>query len=170
MCACDGVWWHPAPSRPEPRPAPRPAPGHNGSITSSSQSSDESEEQTRDNPPLNTARGYRCASAISTYLVDSRYYLHIYISTISRGYRSASLPRHSSVSHYRRSVTMPDIKQTAETSNNSNHHNHFEDRTSNLQLTTWLQSLTGASPQPPSHADTEEWGQILFCPQQWSLH
>ena len=52
------------------------------------------------------------------------------------------------MSHYRRSVTMPDIKQTAETSNNSNHHNHSEDRTSNLQLTTWLQSLTGASPQP----------------------
>ena len=134
----------PGPSRLEARPAPRHAPGHNGSITSSSQSSDESEEQTRDNPPLITARGYRCASA-DIYT--------IYISTLStlslsRGYRSASLPRHSSVSHYRRSVTMPDIKQTAETSNNSNHHNHFEDRTSNLQLTTWLQSLTGASHQP----------------------
>ena len=63
----------------------------NGSITSSSQSSDESEE------------GARVGSS----------------GRVPRrrpgGYRSTSLPRHSSAANYRRSVTMPNIQQQSTT-------------------------------------------------------
>ena len=65
----------------------RPNPQLNGSITSSSQSSDESEEGTR---------------VGSSGRVPRR----------RPGYRSTSLPRHSSAGNYRRSVTMPNIGST----------------------------------------------------------
>ena len=62
----------------------------NGSITSSSQSSDESEEGAR---------------VGSSGRVPRR----------RPGYRSTSLPRHSSAGNYRRSVTMPNIQQQQST-------------------------------------------------------
>ena len=65
----------------------RPNPQLNGSITSSSQSSDESEEGAR---------------VGSSGRVPRR----------RPGYRSTSLPRHSSTGNYRRSVTMPNIQST----------------------------------------------------------
>ena len=46
-------------------------------------------------------------------------------------YRSSSLPRHSSGGQYKRSITLPDIKSHEE----RGHHD--------VQLTSWLQSLTG---------------------------
>ena len=109
----------------------------NGSITSSSQSSDESEEA-----PAN-----------------------IRVPRRRSGYRSTSLPRHSSASNYRRSITMPNIQSqddsdTANLGNNKEENNlvfgqitpirsqntTFITQThppqNSVQLTTWLQSLS----------------------------
>ena len=115
---------------------------HNGSITSSSQSSDESEDPSISHNSIRNQRRQRG---------------HYQQATGS--YRSSSLPRHSSVSQYRRSITMPNIKSQAEPgsvsvssyNNNSTLIGQIEpirppgppNSHNNVQLTTWLQSLTG---------------------------
>ena len=120
-----------------------PPSGHNGSVTSSSQSSDDSEEPLVTQGPRHhrPRRGHGQPPGAS--------------------YRSSSLPRHSSASSYRRSITMPNIKQGDQglsviTNNYSGHYNNnpvgrdltgqidpIRGHNNNVQLTTWLQSLTG---------------------------
>ena len=119
---------------------------HNGSITSSSQSSDESEDPSISYNSIRNQRRQRG---------------HHY-QQAAGSYRSSSLPRHSSVSQYRRSITMPNIKSQVEPgsvsvssyNNNSTLIGQIEPirppapptSHNNVQLTTWLQSLTGADP------------------------
>ena len=100
----------------------RPAGCHNGSITSSSQSSDDSEEPGGPAGPLVTRNPRRRSGGGG--------------GGGGGVYRSSSLPRHSSGGQYKRSITLPDIKS-------------HELGQNNLQLTSWLQSLTG-TPVIPS--------------------
>ena len=116
---------------------------HNGSITSSSQSSDESEDPSVSHNSIRNQRRQRG---------------HYQQATGS--YRSSSLPRHSSVSQYRRSITMPNIKSQMEPGSVSSYNNNSTligqiepirppgppPSHNNVQLTTWLQSLTGEDP------------------------
>ena len=94
----------------------------NGSITSSSQSSDESEDLGGPNCHLVTRIPRRRSGGGGG-------------GGGGRGgggvYRSSSLPRHSSGGQYKRSITLPDIKS------------HEERGQHDVQLTSWLQSLTG---------------------------
>ena len=114
---------------------------YNGSITSSSQSSDDSEEPSSSQDRLRPHRRQRSGAVGS--------------------YRSSSLPRHSSMSGYKRSITMPNIRSQDDNSNKTgisastsyNNKNVIgqiqplrpasHSNNANVQLTTWLQSLTG---------------------------
>ena len=119
--------WHPAPLS-----------GHSGSVTSSSQSSDDSEDGAR----LTRLTRHRPGPANGQHS------------------RSSSLPRHSSAGQYKRSITMPNIRREGEisviTNNYSGQYNNnpvgrdltgqidpIRGHNNNVQLTTWLQSLTG---------------------------
>ena len=116
---------------------------HNGSITSSSQSSDESEDPSVSHNSIRNQRRQRGHHQQAT-----------------GSYRSSSLPRHSSTSQYRRSITMPNIKSQMEPVSVSSYNNNSTligqiepirppappTSHNNVQLTTWLQSLTGEDP------------------------
>ena len=134
---------------------------HNGSITSSSQSSDESEDPSVSHNSIRNQRRQRG---------------HYQQATGS--YRSSSLPRHSSVSQYRRSITMPNIKSQMEPGSVSSYNNNSTligqiepirppgppPSHNNVQLTTWLQSLTGEDPYIRFHFIKQEFYQLKIFP------
>ena len=143
-----------------------PPSGHNGSVTSSSQSSDDSEEPQVTRGPRHHQRQRRSHGQETD---NGR-----------ASYRSSSLPRHSSASSYRRSITMPNIKQGDQgqglsiiTNNYPGQYNNnpvgrdltgqidpIRGHNNNVQLTTWLQSLTGIPHIMPEYTVKENWSKI----------